>query len=75
MSDAANDTSMRQVVLVKQGQRYVFRYAAGEEDKLLDGLKQMAHDPGHDLSWFDAAVLSHQMGQRFGQQLEKIMKP
>ena len=64
----------RQVVLVKGGQRYVFRYAPGEENKLLSGLEEMVRDPKCDLNWFDAAVLSHQLGQRIGQDLENILK-
>ena len=69
------DASMRQVVLVKQGQRFVFRYARGEENKMLRDLADMARDPKCDLNWFDAAVLSHQMGQRISQQLDDILKP
>ena len=69
------DASMRQVVLVKRGQQYVFRYTPGEENKLLRGLADMARDPKCDLNWFDAAVLSHQMGQRISQQLDDILKP
>jgi hypothetical protein len=64
----------RQVSLVKGGQQYVFRYIPGEEVKLLNGLADMARDPNCELNWFDAAVLSHQMGQSFGQQLEQILK-
>lgn len=70
-----HDASMRQVVLVKQGQRYVFRYTPGEESKMLDGFADMARDPKCELNWFDAAVLSHQMGQRISQQLDNVLKP
>lgn len=58
-----------QLVLVKQGQRYVFRYTPGEEAALLDSLAAMARDPHNDLTWFDAAVLSHQLGCRLSQNL------
>lgn len=65
----------RQLVLVKHGQRFVFRYAAGEESSVLSRLIEMVRDPETDLNWFDAAVLSHQMGQRMSQQLESLLKP
>ncbi len=69
------DHTVRQVVLVKRGQRYVFRYTQGEERKLLDDLVTMARDPQCDLDWFDAAVLSHQMGQRLSQELRHALRP
>jgi len=68
------DQGQRQLVLVKEGQRYVFRYALGDETGLLESLIEMARDPKSELTWFDAAMLSHQMGKRFGQQLEQIVK-
>ena len=70
-----DDQSMRQIVLVKRGERFVFRYAPGQENKLLIDLAEMADDPTCDLDWFDAAVLSHQMGKRFSQQLKETLKP
>ena len=66
--------SSRQVVLIKKGQRFVFRYEGGEEATLLNHLVELADDPASDLDWFDVAVLSHQVGQRMGQQLERLMK-
>jgi hypothetical protein len=63
---------LRELVLVKPGQRYVFRCAKGEEPKLLDQLIEMARDPGSDLQWFDAAMLSHQLGARMADQLAKV---
>lgn len=73
-SPVSVDNGQRQLVLVKNGQRYVFRYALGDETGLLESLIEMARDPKSDLTWFDAAMLSHQMGKRFGQQLEQIVK-
>ena len=40
----------------------------------MKGLADMARDPHCDLDWFDAAVLSHQMGQGIGQKLDQILK-
>jgi hypothetical protein len=58
-----------QVVLVKNGQRFVFRCAAGEEPGLVEQLQNLAGDTTHPLQWFDAAMLCHQLGRRMGQRL------
>lgn len=62
----------RQVVLVKRGQRYIFRYTPGDESSVLTSLVAMAKDPACPLDWYDAAVLSHQMGREIGQQLQRL---
>ncbi|MEE9212349.1 MAG: hypothetical protein V3U29_06820 [Phycisphaeraceae bacterium] len=72
--DDESSDSPRQLVLIKGGQQYVFRYERGEETKLLNHLVVLAGDPSSDLDWFDAAVLSHQVGQRMGQRLEDLMR-
>ncbi len=69
-----DEEGRRQLVLVKNGHRYVFRYERGEETKVLAGLVEMARDPKSDLDWFDAAVLSHQLGQRMSEQLERLRR-
>jgi hypothetical protein len=35
-------------------------------------LREMVADPTNDLNWFDAAVLSHQMGQRMSDRLSEL---
>ena len=62
----------RELVLVKQGQRYVFRCAHGQEPQLLDQLIDMARDPASGIEWFDAAMLSHQLGTRMVDQLTQV---
>lgn len=62
-------SALHRVVLVKHGQQYVFQYAPGDESRMLAGLVKMVHDPDSDLDWFDAAVLSHQIGLRMGEQM------
>jgi len=69
-----DEQNRRQLVLVKNGHRYVFRYERGEETKVLAGLVEMARDPKSDLDWFDAAVLSHQLGQRMSEQLDRLRR-
>ena len=67
--------SPHQLMLVKQGQRYLFRYRNGEEVQVLEGLAEMARDPQSGLDWFDAAILTHQMGKEFTQRLEALRRP
>lgn len=64
---------MRQLVLVKKQSRWVFRYGPGQEQALIDWLTQAANDPQVEFDWFDAAVLSHQMGAKLSSQLKKII--
>jgi len=64
----------RELVLVKDGHRYLFTYEPGEESSVLSGIIKLVHDPDSDLNWFDAAVLSHQMGLRMGRQLQQMLQ-
>lgn len=63
------------LVLVKQGQRYVFDCPPGQEAELLADIARRAKDPHDGINWFDAAVLSHQLGQRMSKDLQKLLKP
>lgn len=65
---------VREVALVKNGRRYVFRYSVGEEGRVMKSLSEMARDPACDLGWFDAALLSHQMGRGMEQELLDRLK-
>ena len=62
-----------ELVLTKGGHRYVFRCPPGEESGLFDQLAQLVRDPETDLNWFDAAVLSHQMGRRMSDRLNDAL--
>lgn len=63
-----------QLVLQKKDARWVLRYTPGEEGAVLTWLARSARDPRCDLDWFDAAVLSHQMGDQIAAQLKSLMK-
>jgi hypothetical protein len=56
--------------LVKGRQRYVFWYSPGQESALLASLLEHAERPDLDFDFFDAAVLSYQMGRWIGNALE-----
>ncbi len=62
-------SAQRCLSMVKGGHRYVFRYAEGCEAELLSTFVALANDPDSEFDWFDAAVLSYQMGQRLSQEL------
>jgi hypothetical protein len=70
---SAENPQPRQLVLVKKDQRFVFRYQRGEEKAVIAQLAETARDAGNDFDWFDAAVLSHQMGCRMSHQLKSMM--
>lgn len=63
---------VRQLSLVKGDHRYVFRYPAGREPDIIATFAQMASDAEQDFDWFDAAVLSYQMGRRLEMELEQV---
>lgn len=56
--------STETLTLQKQDQQWVFRYETGREAAFLQGIADRARDPECELTWFDAALLSHQIGQR-----------
>jgi len=63
---------VRQLSLVKGTHRYVFRYQAGREADIIASFATMAADAEHEFDWFDAAVLSYQMGRRLEMDLEHV---
>jgi hypothetical protein len=54
---------IRQLSLVKDDHQFVFRYAAGSEPMVIDTLAELADDPDTAFDWFDAAMLSVQLGR------------
>ena len=62
----------RQLELVKNGHRYLFRYSPGEESRVITDLMALAKDPDNPLTMYDAAVLTHQLGQRMGRQIDRL---
>jgi hypothetical protein len=63
---------VRQLSLVKAGHRYVFRYQAGREADIIAAFADMAANTETGFDWFDAAVLSYQMGRRLEMDLEEV---
>ncbi len=63
---------VRQLSLVKGHHRFVFRYQAGREAQVIDCFADMASNVKSDFDWFDAAVLSYQMGRRLEKELDQV---
>jgi hypothetical protein len=68
---AATQT-IRQLSLVKGEERFVFRYLGGQEAEVIDAIAELAADPDSAFDWFDAAVLSYQMGRRLETELDQV---
>ncbi len=64
--------AIRQLSLVKGEERFVFRYRSGQEAQVVDAFSELAADRESRFDWFDAAVLSYQMGRRLETELEQI---
>ena len=63
---------IRQLSLVKGEERFVFRYQTGSEAEVIDAFASLAADANSRFDWFDAAVLSYQMGRRLETELDQI---
>jgi len=59
--------------LVKGDQQFCFRYEVGEEAKVLEALISMVNRRELAFDWFDAAVLSHQLGQHLAKELKAYL--
>lgn len=64
--------AQRCLSMVKGRHRFVFQYAEGTESDLLAAFVALANDPGSEFDWFDAAVLSYQMGHQLSQEFDSV---
>ena len=70
---AVQAREVRTLHLVKGQQRFCFRYEVGDEPKVLDALVEMVGRRELSFDWFDAAVLSHQLGQHLAKELKGFL--
>ena len=66
--------TIRQLSLVKGSERFVFRYPTGKEAEVIDAFASLAADRKSRFDWFDAAVLSYQMGRRLEMELDEAAR-
>lgn len=59
--------------LVKGQHQFCFRYEVGQEARVLDSLIEMVNRRDLTFDWFDAAVLSHQLGQHLAKELKTYL--
>ena len=64
---------MRTLSLVKAGHHFCFRYETGQETQVLDALIDMVNRKQLEFDWFDAAVLSHQLGRHLAKELQACL--
>jgi hypothetical protein len=55
---------VRSLALESNGHQFMFRYAAGREEEVLDQIVALAEDSTCALDWVDAATLSFQVAQQ-----------
>ncbi len=66
-------TTMKTLSLVKGTEQFCFRYEVGHEAQVLDALIEMVNRRDLPFDWFDAAVLSHQLGQHLAKELKGFL--
>ena len=59
--------------LVKGEHHFCFRYEPGEESQVLDALIEMVKRRELRFDWFDAAVLSHQLGEHLAKEMKPVL--
>ena len=64
---------MKSLSLVKGKDHFCLRYETGQESVVLDALIDMVNRPEISFDWFDAAVLSHQLGQHLAKELKPLL--
>ena len=65
--------NLKQLVLTKGSEKYIFRYEPGNEDSLLEALVSQARDSRTDFDWFDAAVLSFKLTQSLINEADRLL--
>lgn len=65
----------RQLSLVKGRHRFVFEYDEGNEPELVGSFVDLARDTMSEFDWFDAAVLSYEMGRRIEADIQPVGPP
>jgi UTP-glucose-1-phosphate uridylyltransferase len=67
------ETATKTLSLVKGNEHFCFRYEIGQEAKVLDALIDLVNRRDVAFDWFDAAVLSHQLGQHLAKELKAFL--
>ena len=63
----------RTLSLVKGKHHFCFKYGVGDETRVLDALVELVNKRELGFDWFDAAVMSHQLGQHLAKELRTYL--
>ena len=63
----------RALNLCKKDQHFCFRYVPGEESQVVQALIDTVEKDPKSFDWFDAAVLSHQLGGHLAKELRAYL--
>ena len=72
-AQASAGAATKTLSLVKGKEHFCFRYEIGQEAKVLDALIDMVNRRDLGFDWFDAAVISHQLGQHLAKELKAFL--
>ena len=64
---------MNQLTLNKGGERFIFRYEEGTEDKLMDAIIDQAESHKTSFDWLDAAILCYGIAQSLIDQANALL--
>lgn len=67
------EREMKTIRLCKGGHEFWFRYQQGDETSVLAALVEMVGRKDLPFDWFDAAVMSHQLGEHLAKELQGVM--
>lgn len=73
MSQMAIERQQRTLRLFKKGEEFRLVYSDGDEPAVLAALVEMVQRKDLAFDWFDAAVLSHQLGEHLAKELRGFM--
>ena len=71
--ESSSTVAVKTLSLVKGKEHFCFRYEVGQEAKVLDALIDLVNRREMHFDWFDAAVLSHQLGQHLAKELKTFL--
>lgn len=72
-SPSPSGGSLKTLSLVKGKHHFCFRYESGDEAAVLGAMVDLVNRRDAHFDWFDAAVLSHQLGQHLAKELKSLL--
>lgn len=61
-----------EISIIRDGRRFAFSCPTGAESALLAQVIPLVHDADCPLTWFDAALLCHQLRDRFARRISDL---